>query len=93
MLDEGDWLAHALLGISLLWTRRDFDRAIAEEQRALTLNPSATLSHQFLGCVLVFNGQPREAIPHLRMVLQLDPRYQSTSTILADLALSHFLTW
>jgi adenylate cyclase len=91
ILDEGDWLAHALLGISLLWTRRDFDRAIAEEQRALALNPSATFSHQFLGCVLVFNGQPREAIPHLAMVLQLDPRYQSTSTILADLALSHFL--
>ena len=90
-LDEGDWLAHALLGISLLWTRRDFDRAIAEEQRALALNPSAALTYQFLGCVLVFADRPREAIPHLQMVLQLDPRYQSASAILADLALSHFL--
>jgi len=90
-LDDGDWLAHALLGIALLWTRRDYDRAVAEEERALALNPSAALSYQFLGCVLVFADRPREAIQPLQMVLQLDPRYQSASLILADLALSHLL--
>ncbi|MFI5014937.1 MAG: hypothetical protein ACHQAY_21585 [Hyphomicrobiales bacterium] len=27
-LDEGDWLAHALLGIATLWVRRAYDKAI-----------------------------------------------------------------
>jgi adenylate cyclase len=38
-LDEGDWLAHALLGIATLWVRRAYDKAILEEELALALNP------------------------------------------------------
>jgi TolB-like protein/DNA-binding SARP family transcriptional activator/Tfp pilus assembly protein PilF len=90
-LDETDWLAHALLGIALLWTRRQYDRAIEEQERALTLNPSGSLSHQFAGCVQSFAGQPAAAIPHLEAVLQLDPRYQTLASVLSDLGLAYFL--
>jgi TolB-like protein/DNA-binding SARP family transcriptional activator/Tfp pilus assembly protein PilF len=90
-LDETDWLAHALLGIGLLWTQRQYDRAIEEQERALTLNPSGSLSHQFAGCVQSFAGQPASAIPHLEAVLQLDPRYQTLASVLSDLGLAYFL--
>jgi len=90
-LDDDDWLAHALLGIATLWTLRDYDRALAEQDRALELNPSAAMSHQFRGCVLQFAGRAEEAIRSLEAVLRLEPRYQSRSTVLADLALDHLL--
>jgi TolB-like protein/pimeloyl-ACP methyl ester carboxylesterase/Tfp pilus assembly protein PilF len=90
-LDETDWLAHALLGIAVLWTQRDHDRAIEEQEKALTLNPSGSPSHQFAGCVRSFVGQPAAAIPHLEAVLQLDPRYQTLASVLSDLGLAYFL--
>jgi TolB-like protein/Flp pilus assembly protein TadD len=90
-LDDQAWLAHALLGIGLLWTHRDYERAMAEEHRALELNPSASIAYQFLGCVLEFAGDPAQAISKLEATLRLDPRYQSTALILSDLALCHLL--
>jgi adenylate cyclase len=68
-----------------------YDRAIEEQERALTLNPSGSLSHQFAGCVRSFAGQPAAAIPHLEAVLQLDPRYQTLASVLSDLGLAYFL--
>jgi TolB-like protein/Tfp pilus assembly protein PilF len=90
-LDDDDWLSHALLGIALLWTSRQHDLAREEVERALALNPSAAVAHQFLGCILIFAGAPAEAITPLEAVLRLDPRYQTPALILADLSLSHLL--
>ena len=90
-LDDDDWLAHALLGIGLLWTNRQYDRAQHEVERAIALNPSAVIAHQFSGCVAVFAGRPQGAQLHLETVLQLDPRYQSRSLILGDLSLARLL--
>jgi TolB-like protein len=90
-LDDDDWLAHALLGIATMWTLRDFERALGEQDRALELNPSASMSHQFRACVLQFAGRPEEAIRSLELVLRLEPRYQSRSLVLADLSLNHLL--
>lgn len=90
-LDEDDWLSHALLGIALLWTSRQYDRAQKEVERAIALNPSAVIAYQFLGCVATFAGRPAEAVAALETVLQLDPRYQSRSLILGDLSLSRLL--
>src|SRR5262245_28554516 len=90
-LDDDDWLSHALLGIAVLWTNRNYDRALEEVQRAIALNPSAVIAYQFLGCVAVFAGRPTHAVPALETVLHLDPQYQSRSLILADLSLSRLL--
>ena len=90
-LDDDDWLSHALLGIAILWTSRNYDWALEEVQRAIALNPSAVIAYQFLGCVSIFAGRPTQALPALETVLHLDPQYQSRSLILADLSLSHLL--
>ena len=90
-LDDDDWLSHALLGIAILWTSRNYDRALEEVQCAIALNPSAVIAYQFLGCVAVFAGRPRQAVTALEAILHLDPQYQSRSLILADLSLSHLL--
>ena len=90
-LDDDDWLSHALLGIAILWTSRNYDRALEEVQYAIALNPSAVIAYQFLGCVAVFAGRPTQAASALETILHLDPQYQSRSLILADLSLSHLL--
>jgi adenylate cyclase len=85
-LDDCDWLAHALLGIATLWNRRDYDKAMAEEEMAIALNPSAAIAYHFFGCVLTFGGRVAEAIPKLQAVLQLDPRFQFLPVTLADIS-------
>jgi TolB-like protein len=91
-LDEDDWLAHALLGIATLWVRRAYDKAIAEEELALALNPSASIADHFLGCALTFDGQPAAAVPKLSAILDIDPRFAFVHVTLADLGLAKLLT-
>ncbi len=90
-LDERNWLAHAMHGISVMWHRRDYDTAAAAERRALALNPSATLAHQFQGCVLIFAGAPREALVHLDAALRLNPQGSNMTMLLSDMALAYML--
>lgn len=90
-LDERNWLAHALHGISVLWHRRDYDTAAQAEQQALVLNPSAALAHQFQGCVLTFAGEPRQALVHLEAALRLNPQGGATTLLRADMALAHLM--
>jgi len=91
-LDEGDWLAHALLGIATLWVRRAYDRAIQEEELALSLNPSASIAYHFLACALTFDGQAAAAVPKLAAILDIDPRFAFLSATLSDLGLAKLLT-
>jgi len=90
-LDDHNWLGHALLGMSLLWSERDYVAAEAEELRAIELNPTAPLPHQFVGCVYNFNGRPADAIPHLHASLKLNPGPSTATLLLADIALAHLL--
>jgi adenylate cyclase len=88
-LDDSDYLAHAMLGISWLWSRGQHDAGVTELEQAVSLNPSAAFAHHLLACVLEFSGRSSEAIDHLHMVLRLDPHYRFKSHALSDLALSH----
>jgi adenylate cyclase len=90
-LDDRDWLAHALLGIATLWSHGDYEEAMAQEETAIALNPSAAMAYHFYGCVLTFNDQPAQALTQLQAVLQLDPRFQLLPTTLADIGLVHLL--
>jgi adenylate cyclase len=90
-LDEGDWLAHSLLGIASLWVRRAYDKAIKEEELALALNPSASMAYHFLGCALTFDGQAAAAVPKLQAILDIDPRFGFLPATLADLGLAKLL--
>lgn len=90
-LDEGDWLAHALQGLAMLWCHGAYDAATAEVELAVELNPSAALAYHFQGCVLTFNDQLEAAMPRLEAVLKLDPHFQLLPATLADIGLLHFL--
>lgn len=86
-VEDRDWLAHGLRGMGYLWTRLDFEAALAAEERAVSLNPSAPLARHFLACIFEFTGRPAEAVLHLQVIHKLDPRYQFASLAVADEAL------
>ena len=89
--DDRDWLGHALRGMGLLWTERDFATALEEQERAVSLNPSAPLARHCLACVFEFSRRPAEAIPHIDALLRLDPHYRFASLAHADVSLCQFL--
>ncbi|MEE9586698.1 MAG: adenylate/guanylate cyclase domain-containing protein [Hyphomicrobiaceae bacterium] len=89
-LDEGDWLAHATLGMAHVWARQH-ERGADELERAIDLNPSAARAYHFLGFTLAISGRPGDAIAELNTALRLDPSDPLISHTLAALGLSHFL--
>jgi adenylate cyclase len=54
---------------------KDFVRAEAEANRALTLNPNSAEAYGCLGNIYVFSGQPLEAIQMFELAMRLDPAY------------------
>lgn len=90
-LDDSDWRAHALFGISRLWVERRHDLARQSLQRALSLNPSASLAHHFNGCVCGFTSDLEEALASQEAVFRIDPDYPFASVVLADMALEYML--
>jgi TolB-like protein/Tfp pilus assembly protein PilF len=90
-IEDRNWLAVALRGMGSLWTKRDFDAALKDEEQAVALNPSAPLARHFLACIFEFSGHPEQAIPHLEVIYRLDPRYQFLSLAVADKAMCRLL--
>jgi adenylate cyclase len=71
-LDESLPPAHTLLGQVYLLSRA-FEKAIAEGQRVIEIDPNGAESHWFLGMALVFAGRPEEAIQSLEKAIRLNP--------------------
>lgn len=88
-LDESDWLAHTMLGLSDMWSRHDYDLSITRINRALQLNPSASVAHHSAACSLDFAGQPEDAIRHIMTIMRLDPNYANNAALFSDLSLSY----
>ena len=88
-LDESDWLAHTMLGLSDMWSRHDYDLSISRINRALQLNPSASVAHHSAACSLDFAGQPEDAIRHIMTIMRLDPNYANNAALFSDLSLSY----
>ena len=90
-LDDGNWLAHAVLGLSHVFGRGDPESGVEMMERAIEFNPSAAMAYHTLGCALEFAGRPGDALRPLKTVFALDPRYRNSAALLADLSLSHLL--
>ena len=73
-LDDTGTYARAVLGEVYLWTRQS-ERAIAEIETSLALNPNDADSWALLADVLTFSGRAEEAIGHVEEAMRLNPRF------------------
>jgi adenylate cyclase len=56
----------------------DFDGAITEAKKAISLDPKDPYSHFAMGQAMLFSSRHREAVESFKRALQLDPFYQDT---------------
>jgi adenylate cyclase len=71
-LDDSYSFAYSALGVFYL-VARQYDKAIAEAERAVTLEPNSAENLFFLGWILCFAGRPEEAIPLIESAERLNP--------------------
>jgi adenylate cyclase len=71
-LDEAHPAGHSVLG----WfycCKREYDKAIAEVERAVALNPSGANHYAWYASILTYAGRPEEAIPLFKKAIRLNP--------------------
>jgi serine/threonine protein kinase/tetratricopeptide (TPR) repeat protein len=69
--DLGD--AHVSLGFVQLFADRDWIRSEASFRRAIALNPSNPMAHQFYSLLLLAQGRRQEGNEQIQLVYDLDP--------------------
>ncbi|HEV8717652.1 MAG TPA: tetratricopeptide repeat protein, partial [Candidatus Binatia bacterium] len=73
-LDDSLPRAHSCLGV-VYAMKQQYDRAIAEGERAIALDPNNADSYHFQALVLRFAGRPEEALRMVAQAMRLNPRY------------------
>lgn len=71
-LDETQDVPHAILGHIYAYGR-EFDKAIAEGELAIALNPNSATAYGYLGKTLTYAGRSEEAIDLLKKAARLNP--------------------
>ena len=71
-LDESQDMPHRILG-HIYAISRKFDKAIAEGELAIALNPNSAMAYKTLGRTLNYAGRPEEAIDLLKKGVRLNP--------------------
>jgi adenylate cyclase len=71
-LDDSLEFGHTILGVMALHNR-DYEKAIAEEERAVALAPNSVPAHYMLGYSLCCAGRDEEAIPILKKAVAMSP--------------------
>jgi DNA-binding winged helix-turn-helix (wHTH) protein/TolB-like protein len=90
-LDPSGWMGHALMSAGELWTHYAFPKARRHADRAIELNPSASLAYHFSGCISGFAGDLATAIATQETVHRVDPSYPYLDVVESDLGLWHLL--
>jgi tetratricopeptide (TPR) repeat protein len=84
---------HYVQGIVHLWQHKNVDQAIADGQRAISLDPNFARGYGSLGAALHYAGRSEEALEHFATMVRLDPHcpgpYQHFLAQ-AHFALGHF---
>jgi len=73
-LDETLAWAHAVLGWALLW-QHQFERAIAEAEQAVRLDPNSADAHWVLANILRMAGRAADSVELMEQAMRLDPHY------------------
>ncbi len=71
-MDDSYAEAHALLGFLYTMTKQ-YEKGIAQAEKAVALNPNSAESHMRLGKTLSFAGRWEESIPEYKKAIRLDP--------------------
>jgi TolB-like protein/class 3 adenylate cyclase len=66
-------IAHRVVS-NLALTRRKYQEAFAEAEKAIAMNPNDAESHLMMAEVMLFLGEPEEAISSAKRAMLLDPR-------------------
>jgi adenylate cyclase len=78
---------HRVAAWAYIW-KHQHEKAVAEAERALTLEPNNSKSHSVIGAVLIYAGRSREAIDFWKKAMRLDPYYPAQD--LWNLGLAQF---
>ena len=70
--DDSASYGHAILGW-LYCLKREYDKAVAEGERGVALDPSGAMVHAFYAVSLTAVGRPEEAIPLFKKAIRLNP--------------------
>ncbi|WP_119462954.1 adenylate/guanylate cyclase domain-containing protein [Rhodospirillaceae bacterium SYSU D60014] len=73
-LDDSEPQAHFALGVVSMWMK-ELERALAEGEKVLALDPNFAPGYALLGNTLNYAGRPEEAIEQLTEAMRLDPHY------------------
>jgi len=73
VLDDNLAHGHGLLS-NLYCYKREYDKALAEGDRAIALNPSGALTNMYYALTLIWAGRPEEAIPFCLNAIRLSPK-------------------
>jgi TolB-like protein/DNA-binding winged helix-turn-helix (wHTH) protein/Tfp pilus assembly protein PilF len=78
-LDEGLASPHATLGLVAIDTSPEWRHSEPEFRRAIELDPSSAVAHNWLAYYLYFAGRRDEALAEIGLARQLDPLSASTN--------------
>jgi adenylate cyclase len=88
-LDDTQAAAHALLSMVYLY-QRQFERAISEGERAISISPNTAHFSAILATILNSAGRPEEAIELIKKAIRLSPIYPGW--FLGQLGMAYRLT-
>jgi adenylate cyclase len=77
--DESRAESHILLGI-IYGVKGEREKAIAEYEKAIDLDPNNSRGYRYLGNALTLEGRPQEAIPLLKKSMRLSPLSQRNTS-------------
>jgi len=89
VLDDSNSSVHASLAFPYMYLR-EYDKAILEAEKAISLSPNSATAYWALGTALSLSGRPQEAISMVQKSLRLSP-IPVHSQVLGVLGNSYYL--
>jgi adenylate cyclase len=73
-LDDSSAWSHIALGLVSITYKKDWDKAIAEGQRAIAVEPGSAYGYGQLAMFLTWAGRNEDAMPYYKKAFRLNPR-------------------